>query len=103
MELPENTKKILQNTDNILRILVASIIITATELTIQWNCISEVNSLSSAGQTIPFLIGIAVVIRVIYVYLDWPHPPCTPWPPWPPGPAGPPWPPGPPGLPGPST
>jgi hypothetical protein len=45
------------------------VIVAATELTIKWNHIQGVNSLASAGQTIPFAIGIALFIRIWYVYL----------------------------------
>jgi hypothetical protein len=47
----------------------ASIVVVATELTIQWNHISDINTLSSAGQLIPFVIGLGVVLRVLYVWL----------------------------------
>ena len=48
-------------------IIVASMVTVATELTIKWNLISGVNDLTSAGQLIPFLIGVALALRVIYV------------------------------------
>jgi hypothetical protein len=49
--------------------VTASIVVVATELTIQWNHISDINTLSSAGQLIPFVIGLGVVLRVLYVWL----------------------------------
>ncbi|OCK80789.1 hypothetical protein K432DRAFT_434534 [Lepidopterella palustris CBS 459.81] len=55
----------LQNLDSASRLIVAAVITVATELTIAWNHIRNVNSLSSAGQTIPFLIGLAAVIRIL--------------------------------------
>jgi len=47
--------------------IVAMLVILATEVTIVWNNLSEVNGLSSAGQLIPLIIGIFVLLRVIYV------------------------------------
>lgn len=41
----------------------------ATELTIQWNGIDDVSDVSSAGQTIPLLIGVGLVGRVLYIAL----------------------------------
>ncbi|TKA66540.1 hypothetical protein B0A49_10482 [Cryomyces minteri] len=52
----------------LIAVIVASTIITATELTIYWNNITNVYSLSTAGQTIPFAIGIGALLRVVYVY-----------------------------------
>jgi hypothetical protein len=43
-------------------------VILATELTIQWNEISGVGSIDSTSQTIPLVIGIGVLIRVLYIY-----------------------------------
>ena len=57
---------ILQSWNTIINIVVISVIVTATELTIRWNDISGVDSLSGAGQTISFVIGIGAVIRVLY-------------------------------------
>lgn len=50
-------------------VAVASIVLAATELTIRWNKIRGVNSLSSAGQTIPLLLGIGIFVRILYVFL----------------------------------
>jgi hypothetical protein len=47
--------------------IVAILVITATEITIVWNNLSNVNDLSSAGQLIPLLIGAFILLRVIYV------------------------------------
>ena len=44
-------------------------VVLATELTIKWNGLRSVNSLSSAGQTIPFVIGIGSLVRVFYIYI----------------------------------
>jgi hypothetical protein len=43
-------------------------VVLATELTIKWNSLRGVNTLSSAGQTIPFLVGVGSLVRVFYVY-----------------------------------
>ena len=59
----------LQQLRSACNVAVASTIITATELTIKWNRIRGVNSLTSAGQTIPLLIGIAAILRIVYVRL----------------------------------
>jgi len=40
----------------------------ATELTIHWNGITDVNNTSSAGQTIPLILSIAMLVRVFYVF-----------------------------------
>jgi hypothetical protein len=53
--------------ESIIRLIVAVIITTATELTIQWNQIFNVEALDSAGQLIPLLLGIGAFIRVCYV------------------------------------
>ncbi len=57
----------LQKLRSACNVAVASTIITATELTIKWNKIRGVSSLTSAGQTIPLLIGIAAIVRIVYV------------------------------------
>lgn len=46
-------------------IIIASTVTAATELTIHWNSIQAVSSLSSAGQLMPSLIGLSLVLRVI--------------------------------------
>jgi hypothetical protein len=48
---------------------VLSTVTAATELTIQWNGIEGVADVSSAGQTIPMLIGVGLVTRVLYIGL----------------------------------
>jgi hypothetical protein len=45
--------------------MVVTIVIIATELSIRWNNISGVNTLDSAGQLIPFLVGLFMCIRVV--------------------------------------
>ena len=46
--------------------MVAVVINIATELTINWNHITDVDSISSAGQMIPLIIGAAAVVRIFY-------------------------------------
>jgi len=58
---------LLQRIDTVFRIILITIIIVATELTIRWNGLQDVYTLTSAGQTIPFIIGVAALIRVIYL------------------------------------
>ncbi|KAF2472760.1 uncharacterized protein BDR25DRAFT_365913 [Lindgomyces ingoldianus] len=60
--------ELLGNIDVWVKIVVALTVTVATELVIDWNGIEGVNSLSSAGQTIPFLIGLGSVLRIFYVY-----------------------------------
>ena len=57
----------LQKLRSACNFAVASTVIAGTELTIKWNKIQGVNSLTSAGQTIPLLIGIATILRIAYV------------------------------------
>ncbi len=57
----------LEAIQSIINLLVASTVITATELTIRWNGIQNVGSLSSAGQMIPMFIGIGQVSRILYL------------------------------------
>ena len=60
----------LQKLRSTFNIVVASTVIAATELTIRWNKIQGVNSLTSAGQTIPLLIGIAAILRIAYIRIS---------------------------------
>jgi len=60
---------LLQRIDTVFRIVLVTIIVVATELTIRWNDIQDVYTLTSAGQTIPFIIGVAALVRVIYLRL----------------------------------
>ena len=53
--------------------IVASVIVAATELTIKWNNIKGVNTLSSAGQMIPFVIGVGALVRILYLYRNPPE------------------------------
>lgn len=47
-------------------ICVATVVMTATELTILWNGISDVDEIASTGQLIPFVVGIEMFVRVLY-------------------------------------
>lgn len=49
--------------------MVLGTVTAATELTIQWNSIEGVADVSSAGQTIPMLIGVGLIGRVLYIGL----------------------------------
>jgi hypothetical protein len=59
---------LLRNIDGWIKIVVASVVTLGVELTIGWNDIEGVNSLNSAGQTIPLVIGVVALIRILYVY-----------------------------------
>jgi hypothetical protein len=58
---------LLHKLDSIFKLATASAVIVAAELTIKWNTISGVNNLFSAGQLIPFVIGVGSLLRVLYV------------------------------------
>jgi hypothetical protein len=58
---------LLHNLDSLFKLITASIVIVAGELTIRWNHISGVNDISSAGQLIPFVIGAGSLLRIFYV------------------------------------
>ncbi|KAH7122387.1 hypothetical protein B0J11DRAFT_507372 [Dendryphion nanum] len=61
--------KLLRNMDVMIKIVAAITVIIATELTIHWNEIDGVDTISGAGQTIPLVIGLGATIRVFYVYM----------------------------------
>lgn len=67
--LRDDRKEFLRNLQSVFNLIVASTVIMATELTIYWNKIDGVNTISSAGQTIPFVIGIGAIVRILYVKL----------------------------------
>ena len=67
--ISSSRKAFLQNLSIILGLIIAVTVVTATELTIKWNNIQGVDTLASAGQTIPFAIGLASFVRIMYVYL----------------------------------
>jgi len=53
----------------IIKCTIATTTIIAAELTIHWNEINDVQSINSTGQTIPFLLGLGVVLRISYLCL----------------------------------
>lgn len=57
----------LQRLQTMSDIIVASVLVTAIELLIRWNGIQGVDSVSTAGQTIPMIVGIGLVVRVLYI------------------------------------
>lgn len=57
----------LQNLDIWIKIIIALAVTVATELNISWNEIGGVGTFSGAGQTIPFVIGLAMIVRILYV------------------------------------
>lgn len=60
-------KVALQRLTTLANIIVATVVTVATEFTIQWNDIQGVEGIKSAGQAIPLVIGIGLVIRVLYI------------------------------------
>lgn len=60
-------KHALQRLQTISHIIVAGVVVTAIELTIRWNGIQNVDAVSTAGQTIPMIVGIGLVTRVLYI------------------------------------
>lgn len=63
-----STGQALQRARSIISTLVAVIIIVAVELSIKWNAVYDVNTLDSAGQLIPFTIGVVTACHVVWVY-----------------------------------
>lgn len=57
--------ELLHNLEAWVKLIVVILVTVATELTIDWNNIEGVNSLSGAGQTIPFFIGLGDVLRIL--------------------------------------
>lgn len=49
--------------------IVAAAVITATELSISWNRIWNVNGLDSAGQLVSLILGFVVLARVLWTYM----------------------------------
>lgn len=47
--------------------IVATAVVVATELTLHWNRVKDVQDLGSAGQLIPLVIGGGLITRVIYI------------------------------------
>ncbi|TAQ90183.1 hypothetical protein B7494_g1487 [Chlorociboria aeruginascens] len=50
-----------------IRLIIISTVITATELSVVWNDIQGVNSVTTAGQIIPLLLGINAIVRLFYL------------------------------------
>lgn len=48
-------------------LVVATVVVFATELTIQWNNLGGVNDATSAGQIIPIVIAVGTIVRLLYV------------------------------------
>ena len=60
-------KHSLQRLQAMSDITVAGVVVTAIELVIRWNGIEGVDSVSTAGQTIPMIVGVGLVARVVYI------------------------------------
>lgn len=58
----------------VMRLIITSVVITATELTIIWNHIIGVNSVDTAGQIIPLVIGAVALSRLFYLRMVEPYP-----------------------------
>lgn len=58
----------LQQLNLFNNLIIASTITTATELTMRWNRITNVNEVTFAGQLIPFVIGLGGLVRILYVW-----------------------------------
>ncbi|KXJ88834.1 hypothetical protein Micbo1qcDRAFT_206977 [Microdochium bolleyi] len=74
IHISERHKSTLRIVHAIMLFVIASIIVVATELTIAWNGVTGVNQLNSAGQLIPFVVGVGVLGRVIYLAIRRPPP-----------------------------
>jgi hypothetical protein len=57
----------LQVMQSCVNTIVAAAVAVATELTLSWNHIMDVQDLGSAGQLIPLVIGGGLIIRVMYI------------------------------------
>lgn len=69
----EKRRKVLRKMNHCVDLIVRSVVIVGTELTIWWNEIRDINSVSTAAQTIALIIGLGSVIRVLYVYFKENH------------------------------
>ncbi|KAI0840874.1 hypothetical protein F5Y06DRAFT_232222 [Hypoxylon sp. FL0890] len=65
--LSNRQKTNLQTIYSAILLVVASFVTAATELTITWNGVTGVNDLDTAGQLIPFLVGVGVIGRVLFI------------------------------------
>jgi hypothetical protein len=59
----------LQELHSFVYLTTVSLVITAIETTIQWNSITNIDSLASPAQAVPFVLALACLVRVLYVYL----------------------------------
>lgn len=59
--------ELLQHVDVWIRILVALAVTVAVELTVAWNEIRGVAGVEGAAQTIPLVVGVGAVVRILYV------------------------------------
>lgn len=66
----KHQKYALQRLQAISDVIVGGVVVTAVELLIRWNGIQNVDSVSTAGQTIPMIVGIGLVVRVLYIGLS---------------------------------
>jgi hypothetical protein len=48
-------------------LITGSVLVTAIELLIRWNGIQGVDSVSTVDQTIPMIVGIGLITRVVYI------------------------------------
>ena len=55
--------------NSLLKLCIAAVVNVAVELSIAWNNIKGVNTIGSAGQLIPTVIGAWAVLQVVYVCL----------------------------------
>lgn len=60
----------LQLLDFVNKLITATIVVIAVELSIKWNRITGTSTLSSAGQLIPFVIGLGIILRILYVWIS---------------------------------
>ncbi|KAI1106496.1 hypothetical protein F4804DRAFT_300839 [Jackrogersella minutella] len=58
----------LQLLQTVFNLIVASLVVVATELTVRWNDINEVNDVSTAGQIIPVVISAGLFAHLFYIY-----------------------------------
>jgi hypothetical protein len=54
------------NVLSVINVICLAWAIAATECTLAWNQISGINSISSTGQLIPFIIGVVSLAQIIY-------------------------------------
>jgi hypothetical protein len=69
-KIGKHQKYALQRLQAISDVVVGGVVVTAVELLIRWNGIQNVDNVSTAGQTIPMIVGIGLVVRVLYIGLS---------------------------------